>query len=422
MRVLLLTQVLPYPPDAGPRVKSWNTLRHLADANHDVTLVSFVRREELSHLPQVERLCRQVVPVPLRRSRWVDLAAWGRSMVRRRPFLVDRDDLPAMRRAVERVQGSGSFDVLHADQLTMSQFLDRPSPNGPRPARVFDAHNATWTIVRRSVDRIPAAFRPALAVEAARLRRYEGSIVRSFDLTLAVTERDRLDLLEVARSRRGAIRMPRIRVVPITIDTQDVQPIERQPEAGFLLTLGTLHYAPNADGIRWFLREVLPQVRQAVPQARITVVGKNPPGDLRRLAQGSPEAVSVTGYVPDLTPLLRRTAVMVIPVLAGSGMRVRILEGLARAMPIVTTTIGLEGIEARIGLDLLVADSAADFAAAVIALLRDPERGRRLGAAGRQLVEDYYDRRRVLGRLDQAYQEAVEAARQDAREPAEIVR
>jgi glycosyltransferase involved in cell wall biosynthesis len=327
-----------------------------------------------------------------------------------------------MRQAVERLRRADSFDVLHADQLTMSQFLESPSSNGPHPARVFDAHNATWKIVHRSSDRMVPALRPALAVEAARLRRYEGAIVRTFDLTLAVTERDRLDLLEVARSRHGAIHMPRIRVVPITVDTQEMRPIERQPEPGFLLTLGTLHYAPNADGIRWFVREVLPQVRQAVPEARITVVGKNPPGDLRRLAQASPEAVSVTGFVPDLTPLLRRTAVMIVPVLAGSGMRVRILEGLARGMPIVTTSLGLEGIEARIGLDLLVADSATDFAAAVVALLRDPERQTRLGAAGRQLVEDYYDRRRVLGRLDQAYQEAVEAAQQESAAPLEMVR
>jgi glycosyltransferase involved in cell wall biosynthesis len=417
MRVLLLTQVLPFPPDAGPRVKSWNTLRHLAEANHEVTLVSFVRPEETRHLPQVEPFCREVVPVGLRRSRIFDLAAWGRSMVRRRPFLVDRDDLPAMRRAVEHVQRGDSFDVLHADQLTMSQFLAPPPPTGARPVRVFDAHNATWKIIRRSADRMPAVLRPALAVEAARLRRYEGCIVRSFDMTLAVTERDRLDLLEVARSRRRTIHMPRVRVVPITVDTQDLRPIERQPEPGLLLTLGTLHYAPNADGIRWFLREVLPLVRQAVPEARIVVVGKNPPRDLRRLAQDSPEVISVTGYVPDLTPLLRRTAVLIVPVLAGSGMRVRILEGLARGMPIVTTSIGLEGIEARIGLDLLVADRAEDFGAAVIALLRDPERQQRLGAAGRQLVEDHYDRRRVLGRLDQAYQEAIEAVRSEAASP-----
>jgi glycosyltransferase involved in cell wall biosynthesis len=207
--------------------------------------------------------------------------------------------------------------------------------------------------------------------------------------------------------------MPRIRVIPITVDTEDVQPIERQPDPAQLLTLGTLHYAPNADGIRWFLRDVLPLIRQAVPRAHVVVAGKNPPADLLRQAADNPDVVQVAGYVPDLTPLLRRTAVMIVPVLAGSGMRVRILEGLARGMPIVTTSIGLEGIEARVGLDLLVADAPAEFAAAVVSLLREPERQERLRAAGRQLVEDYYDRRRVLGRLDQAYAEAVEAVRQD---------
>jgi len=409
MRILLLTQVLPYPPDAGARVKLWSTLRHLTEYGHHVTLMSFVRREEERHLPVVEALCERVVAVSLRRSRAVDLAAWCRSHLSGRPFLVERDDAPAMRRAVEAVRRERDFDILHADQLTMTQFLSPPAAGGGGPLRVFDAHNATWTIVNRSGARAAPLIRPLLALEAARLRRYEGQIVRSFDLTVAVTDHDRTDLLEAARGHGRVSQMPRIRVVPITVDTQDLQPLDRRPEPGALLTLGSLHYAPNADGIRWFLHEVLPRVRQAVPGARLSIVGKNPPRDIRRMAQLSPEVVSVKGYVADLTPLLQRTAVMVVPVLAGSGMRVRILEGLARAMPIVTTTIGLEGIDARVGLDLLVADSPEDFAAAVVALLRDPERQCRLGAAGRQLVEDRYDRRKVLGRLEEAYQEAIAA-------------
>jgi len=408
MRVLLLTQVLPFPPDAGPRVKLWSTLRHLAEFGHQVTLMSFVRHEEVRHLPVVEPLCEQVVPVGLRRSRASDLVAWCHSHISGRPFLVERDDKPAMRRAVEAVRRERDFDILHADQLTMTQFLAPPA-DGRGPLRVFDAHNATWTIVNRSGTRAAPLIRPLLALEAARLRRYEGQIVRSFDLTVAVTDHDRTDLLEAARGHGRVSQMPRIRVVPITVDTQDLQPLDRRPEPGALLTLGSLHYAPNADGIRWFLHEVLPRVRQAVPGARLSIVGKNPPRDIRRMEQVLPDVVSVKGYVADLTPLLQRTAVMVVPVLAGSGMRVRILEGLARAMPIVTTTIGLEGIDARVGLDLLVADSPEDFAAAVVALLRDPERQRRLGAAGRQLVEDRYDRRKVLGRLEEAYQEAIAA-------------
>lgn len=410
MRILLLTQVLPYPPDAGPRVKLWSTLRHLTECGHHVTLISFVRPEEERHLPVVEALTEQVVAVSLRRSRAVDLAAWCRSHLSGRPFLVERDDKTAMRRAVEVARRQQDFDILHADQLTMTQFLT-PSADGRGPLRVFDAHNATWTIVRRSGSRVPRPLRPLLAMEAARLRSYEGKIVREFDLTVAVTDHDRTDLLDAARGHGRISQLPRIRVVPITVDTEDLQPIDRRPDPGALLTLGSLHYAPNADGIRWFLQEVLPRVRQAVPAARLTIVGKNPPRDIRRLAQVSPDVVSVTGYVSDLTPWLQRTAIMVVPVLAGSGMRVRILEGLARAMPIVTTTIGLEGIDARVGLDLLVADSPEDFAAAVVALLRDPERQRRLGAAGRQLIEDRYERRKVLGRLEDAYQEAIAANR-----------
>jgi glycosyltransferase involved in cell wall biosynthesis len=127
------------------------------------------------------------------------------------------------------------------------------------------------------------------------------------------------------------------------------------------MTMGTLHYPPNADGIRWFAKDVFPLVRQQVPQVTLTIVGKNPPPDFLHLQEQYPGVITVTGYVPDLTPFMEKAAIMVVAVRAGGGMRVRILEAFARGLPVVTTTVGLEGIEARPGEDVLVAISV-DFA------------------------------------------------------------
>jgi len=411
MHILFLTQILPYPPDAGPRVKTWHVLRYLAGLGHRITLVSFVRSEEMDHLGALEGVCSQVHTVPIRRSRLTDLGHWLRSRRTGRPFLVERDDSQAMRRLVRSIVEDGTVEVIHADQLTMAQFARVPDLDGPtaaaannsRPATVFDAHNAVWTILRRMAENAPRLLRPFLIGEARKVEAYEGQVVRSFDRVLAVTEIDRRALLQVS----GPDAEDRIAVIPIAVDTQKLRPAGLAAESLDIVTLGTLHYPPNADGIRWFLQEVFPLVRRAVPGATLTIIGKNPPRDFLQAAEQQPQAIRVTGYVTDLDPYMAAAGVVAIPVRAGGGMRVRILEAFARGLPVVTTTVGMEGIEAQPGRDLLTADTAADFAAAVTRFLNDPEFRERTSRQARSLVERRYDWQTALKDLETVYREAI---------------
>ncbi|MEX0789007.1 MAG: glycosyltransferase [Anaerolineales bacterium] len=404
--MLLLTQILPYPPDAGPRVKTWHVLQHLAKRGHRITLVSFVRPEERAHLPAIAEHCDRVVAVPLRRSRLADGWHLLRSQLTGRSFLLIRDDLSRMRRAVRECLSAGEWDVVHADQLTMTQFVLSPNGSGLHPYRIFDAHNATWTILDRMTRGSAPAVRAILGWETRRVRAYEGRVVRAFEHTLVVSEADRRDLLAAAADGGTAPEEDRISVVPIAVDTEVVTSVNRSPRGPDILIVGTLHYAPNAEGVRWFLKAVFPRILAEVPEARLTIVGRNPPRDFLRWARQRPDRLHVTGYIPDLTPYLQRAAVVVVPVLSGSGMRVRILEAMARGMPVVTTSIGREGIDARPGEDLLVEDSPEGFAAQVVNVLRDPALQARLAKGGRRLAEVRYDWRAVLKGLDRAYARA----------------
>lgn len=410
MKILFLTQILPYPPDAGPKVKTWHVLRFLAGQGHTITLVSFVRAEEEKYLEDVRRIGIEVFPVPIRRSRIADIFYMLRSFLKDRPFLIERDDLPQMRRLVARLLSERSYDVLHADQVTMTQFApSHPSGASAGLTRVFDAHNATWSIMDRMAANVPFFMRPLVMREKPRMKKYEGRIIRDFEHTLAVTEIDRQLLLEAVASvdfTQTARANEHITTIPIAVDTRQLQPVTRQPERINILTLGTLHYAPNADGIRWFINEVYPRVCGELPGVSLTVIGKNPPADFVQLAQQEPDTIQVPGYVEDLAPYFEKATLMVVPVRAGSGMRVRILEAFARAMPVVTTTIGLEGIDARPGEDVLVADTPADFAAEVLRLAASPALQGQLAANGRCLAEQEYDWHVVLKKLETLYSEA----------------
>ena len=406
MHILFLTQILPYPPASGPKVKTWHVLRYLSQRGHRITLASFVRPEELPYIDEVKEVCAAVYAVPVHRSRLSDAGYFLRSLVSSRPFLVERDDLAEMRAVVNKVVNSEHVDVIHADQLTMTQFaFPLNLHGGKKPALVFDAHNAVWTITERMKENAPFYLKPPLSLETKRIKRYEGMIVSDFQATLAVTEPDRVSLLDAVHeyTGNGKADVTPISVIPIAVDTDQIRPVPREENSLNILTMGTLYYPPNADGIRWFVQDVFPLVRQNMPGVTLTIVGKNPPKDFVRLAEDPHNGVTVTGFVEELDPYFAKSALMVIPVRAGGGMRVRILEAFARAMPVITTTIGLEGIDAQLNQDVLVADTPVDFAKSVIDLLQDQTLQNRLASNGRQLVESRYDWQVVLGELDKMY-------------------
>lgn len=407
-KILFLTQIVPFPPDAGPKVKTYHVIRALVEQGHSVTLVSFVRPEEVQHISALQEICEAVYAVPIRRSRVADVGYMIRSYLRGRPFLIERDDLRPMQEMVNRLVQEDDFQFIHADQLTMVQFALRGSSafQGKKPKVIFDAHNAVWTIVERMKDNARFFLKPVLAVEAKRVKQYEGELMQTVDHVLAVTEIDQKLLEEALHFSKvsNADRISPVTVIPIAVDTKKLQPINRKAGSKNIVTLGTLHYPPNADGIRWFFNEAFPLVQKHVPDATLTIIGKNPPQDFLELARRNPGTIKVTGYVDSLVPYLEESALMVVPVRAGGGMRVRILEAFAYAMPVVTTTVGLEGIHGTHEHDVLVADTPADFAARTIELLENISLQEKLATNGRELATTKYDWQAVLSAMRPIYE------------------
>ena len=406
MRILFLTQILPYPPNAGPRVKTWQVLKHLAQAGHQIHLVSFVREEEIEFVPIVSEICEKTISVPMRRKRINDLFYGIKSIFSGKPFLVERDNLPEMKNAIRKLISENDYDVIHADQLSMAQFAWQASQcaknekNRNIPRLLFDAHNATWTIMDRMQSHIPSILRPLLLLEKIKIRNYEGWLVDHFDHTLAVSEIDSSALQIASKNNKDG----KVSVIPIAVDTKTLSPIHSSSTSYQLLTIGTLHYPPNADGIRWFINEVFPTVLNEIPQVTLTIIGKNPPRDFYELAKTYSPAIKITGYVADLTPYLEKTALLIVPVLAGGGMRVRILEGFSRQLAIITTTVGLEGIDAENNQDVIVRDDSMDFSQAIVQLIKDRSQLQQIALSGRKLVESKYDWKVVFEKLDYVYQ------------------
>jgi glycosyltransferase involved in cell wall biosynthesis len=400
VNILLLTQVLPYPPDSGPKIKTYSVIKYLAQ-EHRVTLVSFVRGDQSKHVDHLRRYCEAIHTVPIERGALRDAWYLGLSFFAGQPFLMLRDDRKAMRDLVDRLSAEHAFDVAQADQLNMGQYAERV----PGAFKVLDAHNALWLLYQRLWGTMsPGPRRWLLGRDWRMLKTYEGRLVREFDAVLAVSDEDKAVLQEAAGQPVD------ITVIPIAIDTDEVAVVDRQAEPGHILHIGTMYWPPNIDAVQWFIREIYPLVRHERPDVQFDVVGTRPPAELLALNDAG-LGINVTGYVEDPTPYQRQAAVMVVPVRAGGGMRVKILNALAEGIPIVSTTVGCEGIKVTHGENILIADEPDDFAAAVLCVLNDPALARRLSHSGRRLAENTYDYRRACAPLDEVYARAVRVRR-----------
>jgi glycosyltransferase involved in cell wall biosynthesis len=397
MRILWLKVGGLWPADTGGRLRSFHIVSELA-SRHDVTLLT-------THGPADDPCglgaalpAARVISVPhtLAKQRSAGFAAalvrsWASSM----PVDLWRCRVPALARRATELARTGDVDLCIADFLAAMPNVPTPSPV---PIVLF-AHNVEHAIWRRlvSVERRRSA-RALLALEWRKMRRWEARACQRAHLTVTVSAVDR-DLLAAAAPRA------RITVIPTGVDVGYFTPAPQAEDPSHLVFTGSMDWYPNEEGILHFIDAVLPLVRRRVPEATVTVAGRNPSPRVRTAAARA--GVHVTGTVDDVRPYIARGAVYVVPLRVGGGTRLKIFEALAMAKAVVSTRIGAEGLPLVPGRHFLEAEEPTAFAEAVVALLRDPARRQALGAAGRRLVETRYGWAAVAREFETQCQESL---------------
>jgi len=380
MNVLYLAHRIPYPPDKGDKIRSYHQVRHLG-ARHRVSLVCFADDPaDLAHAHVLREFCASVDVVyrSPRRARLLGL----RGLLDGRAISVAAFDSAALRRAaIERLRGA---DVVLAFSSVMAQYVPVDSPR-PRVLDFVDADSEKW---RLYAARAAVPFSWIYAREAERLGAFEERAARSWDHSLFVCERE-------ARSLRERAPDAPVGVITNGIDLETFtrgrsEPAtngspSREAAAPRVVFTGMMDYLPNADGVRWFATEVFPQVRQAVPDAQLAIVGRNPGRAVRALAAAP--GVLVTGAVPDVRPYLAAADVAIAPLRVARGLQNKILEAMAMELPVVATSTAFDGLDAPGDVGVDVADEPEDFAARVVALLREGTRRREAGRRARTWVE-----------------------------------
>jgi sugar transferase (PEP-CTERM/EpsH1 system associated) len=378
MRLLWIKTELLHPVDKGGKIRTLATLRELRKWHH----VTFLTLDDGRASADAESLataeyCHEIVRVPFAPPAKHSPSFYGallRNLFSRLPYAIARYESPALRSEIRRLVRERAIDVVICDFLAPS--LNVPSGLGV-PAVLFQ-HNVEASIWERhvSVARNPVV-REYFRLQWKRMRACEGEECRRFDRVIAVSEADAATYLQDYGVASTA--------VPTGVDVDYFRPsgaVERSPRE--VLFVGSMDWMPNEDGVLWFAESVLPLVRARVPDVRFTVVGRAPPPRIQSLAAGG--FVTVTGTVADVRPWMERSAVLVVPLRVGGGTRLKIYEGMAMGRATVSTTIGAEGLPVRHGSDIIIADSAGDFATAVSELLLDPERADALGRSAAERV------------------------------------
>lgn len=387
-----------WPATVGGRLRSLHTLSALA-RRHRVTVVTthgpnddpVGLARELAHC---ERVLSLPYDLPKRGS-----ASWALALARswfsRLPLDLWKCRVPALEREVKALLSDATtrFDICVADFLVATPNL----PAAPSVPVLHFSHNVEHRLWQRLCRAESRPWRRALLeLEWRKMRRCEAKACAAAQLTIAVSDVDRNVLAELSPGAR-------IRTIATGVDTTYFRPAEAFEKPDTLVFTGAMDWYPNEEGILDFVDTTLPLIQRELPDVTFTVVGRNPSPRLRAL--DSRPGVRITGTVEDVRPYVAEGAVYVVPLRIGGGTRLKILEALAMGKAVVSTSLGAEGLPLVDGEHFIAADDPADFAGAVVTLLRDPARRTELGRAGRRLVEQRHSWQQVAQDFEQLCRE-----------------
>lgn len=375
MNILIISAQFPYPPRSGFAMRVYQLARGLA-ARHRVTLLSYATSHERDGVAALanELTVRAVDrdPMSIHSRRFGQL----RSVAGLHPYYCRATCSRQMQRTIDELLAERTF---HLVQLESSYLCGFTFPRGTKV--VLDEHNIEYEVFRRMSEGERSLPRRAFnRLEYLRFRRFERQSWNRIDGCVVTSERE----AEIVRAH--AHQTP-VAVVPNGVDLDYFRPAKTEPQPQTAVFNGILTYRPNLDAAYHLVQEVWPRVLKRCPNAKLTLVGRGYPSDLRDLRRGG---VVVGGEVPDIRPYLRQAAVVAVPVRIGGGTRLKVVEGLAMGKAIVSTSLGCEGLSVRDGQHLLIADDADTFANQMVHLFANRTARAELGRAGRALVERDY--------------------------------
>lgn len=376
-----------HPLDTGGKIRTYHMLRELMK-KHRVTYLALcddrtddgIKRQaaEYSH----DQIWIPWHETPKRSVRFLVEVA-SNLIASRLPYVIQKYRSPEMTAAAGLMVSEAGCDILICDFLTPAiNVAGLLKPKGVKT--LLFQHNVESQIWRRLRDTAHGCIKRAyFNGQWRRMERFEHDAASWFDGVVGVSDDD----CRIMREQLGLGNI--LGSVPTGVDTDFFQSHKSEKKPGSIIFLGSMDWMPNIDAVEYFVEAIFPRIKQKTPEATFTIVGRNPPGRVRVLAAQDP-SVCVTGTVDDVRPYIASAAAVVVPLRAGGGTRIKIFEAMAAGAPVVSTSIGAEGLPVLHGRHILLADEPEDFASCVARLLREPSLRGEIGGNGLELVRSRF--------------------------------
>lgn len=397
MQILQLCKKYPYPPRDGESVAIYNLAASLAEAGATIDLLAMntTRHEMPVEQSAGSSFYRKVESVPVDNRIKLLPAFWN--LFSARSYHIERFVSAAFAKKLKRLLRAQDYDVVQLETLYLAAYI--PLIRKYSRAKIcLRAHNVEYEIWERIVENRPKGWRKwYLQHLTKKLRSYEQAQLSNYDLLAAISVRDWDKYRDLGYTGPGL-------AVPIGFDSQAYAPVyhhyEQPLSIGFI---GSLDWWPNLEGLQWFLTEVWPLIHRSSPELELHIAGRNTPNWLLALDQ---PRVTVHGEVEDAQAFIKRHTLALVPLRSGSGMRVKILEAMALGKVVLTTSLGLEGIPAREGREVLLADEPQEFLEQLQFCAVAPDRLSSIGHSARRLFEEHFDRQVIAQHLLSAYRDS----------------
>jgi len=397
VNILLISRCPPYPLHLGDRLIPYHLARQLSARGHQIDLLAFYDNtadpDETSHYESFFRSI-QLIREPQRSTADYFLRLINPAWLF--PKRADESWSPEMWQAIEARLASQRYDVIKVFggiQVYEYRALARQQPNIIIP---YESYSLFLDRQRKRAHSLTQRLMLGAQLQAA--RRYEQAMFSGYDLVVVLSEIDAQALHALQPD------LP-LRVIPNGVDIEHFSPADHEPDQPVLLFTGNFSYPPNVDGALWLAQDIFPCVQQRIPQARLMLVGNNPPAHLIGLAS---DVIQIPGYVPDLRPYLQQALIFVSPLRFGAGIKNKVLEAMAMQKPVVATPLSCDGIGLTEGEHVLYGTSADELASAVIRLAQDGALRQRMAQANRQWIEAHYTWQRVADQYEALYQEVID--------------
>lgn len=393
-RILFISPTFPYPPTDGGRLRKFNTLRITAE-KHEVDLLSITASPpEPESLEEVREVVSEIEYFQFPEYRFLLNTIIG--FARFHPFQTHRYHFREVQKWIDaRID---RYDLVYCSTVQSTPYvLGKPIK---KIVDFVDSYARKYHTLGEASDDLRRYVYP---IESSRLEDYERSVIRDFDQAIVISERDKSFI-------ESTHRFDALSVIPNGVRNELLE--YEHPDRTWanwkkpvIVFLGTMDYIPNEDAARYFAEDIFSIVRRTYPEATFLIVGKSPTDSVWDLA-GNPQ-IFVTGFVDEPASFLSMADVVVAPLRYGSGLQNKILEALTLSKPVVTTSVGFEGLNATTGKHLLVADTPLAFAEKVCEVIKDPEHGQALGESGRELIENNYTWERIAPELHSVVDKAL---------------